>query len=185
MTGGCILKGATNSGPPARPRSPQFPCLDFRASDCSCCPPSSPPHWLSPHAPASRPRPRRRAPPLTPGGEITRIYVEMTSFDFIPEDLEFSVGETVEFDLFSKDIEHDFTVEDLDIHWDVDGGERATEQNGLHVRPRGDLPAHLHRARPRGGRHDRRDRRPLSARAAAQMSRTLGIVLRGRESVSP
>ena len=67
-------------------------------------------------------------PTATPGGAITRIYVEMTSFDFIPEDLEFSVGETVEFDLFSKDIEHDFTVEALDIHWSVDGGERATEQ---------------------------------------------------------
>ena len=67
-------------------------------------------------------------PTVPPGGAITRIYVEMTSFDFIPEDLEFSVGETVEFDLFSKDIEHDFTVEALDIHWSVDGGERATEQ---------------------------------------------------------
>ena len=67
-------------------------------------------------------------PTVPPGGAITQISVEMTSFDFIPENLEFSVGETVEFALFSKDIEHDFTVEDLDIHWDVDGGERATEQ---------------------------------------------------------
>ena len=72
--------------------------------------------------------PTPRPPTATPGGEVTRIEVEMTSFDYIPEDFEFSVGETVEFDLYSRDIEHDFTVEALGIDWDVDGGERETHR---------------------------------------------------------
>ena len=67
-------------------------------------------------------------PTATPGGQVTEIFVEMTSFDFIPEDFEFSVGETVEFELYSRDIEHDFTVEALGIDWDVDGGERETHR---------------------------------------------------------
>ena len=67
-------------------------------------------------------------PTATPGGPVTKIEVEMTSFDFIPEDFEFSVGETVEFELYSRDIEHDFTVEALGIDWDVDGGERETHR---------------------------------------------------------
>ena len=67
-------------------------------------------------------------PTATPGGPVTEIFVEMTSFDFIPEDFEFSVGETVEFELYSRDIEHDFTVEALGIDWDVDGGETETHR---------------------------------------------------------
>jgi len=67
-------------------------------------------------------------PTATPGGPVTKIFVEMTSFDFIPEDFEFSVGETVEFELYSRDIEHDFTVEALNIDWDVDGGETETHR---------------------------------------------------------
>ena len=67
-------------------------------------------------------------PTATPGGPVTRIQVEMTSFDFIPEDFEFSVGETVEFELYSRDIEHDFVVEALGIDWVVKGEERATHR---------------------------------------------------------
>ena len=67
-------------------------------------------------------------PTATPGGTVTKVAVEMTSFDFIPEDFEFSVGETVEFELYSRDIEHDFVVEALGIDWDVKGEERETHR---------------------------------------------------------
>ena len=98
-------------------------------------------------------------PPPLPAARSPEILVEMTSFDFIPEDFEFSVGETVEFELYSRDIEHDFNVEALGIDWDVNGEE--TGDAPLHLQHRGQVPPALHHPRPRSRRHDRRDRRPL------------------------
>ena len=68
------------------------------------------------------------APTATAGGDITQIGVELSSFKFEPGQFEFSVGETVEFDLDATDINHDFTVRDLDIKWVLSRGEQNTER---------------------------------------------------------
>ena len=68
------------------------------------------------------------APTATPGGDVTQIDVELSSFKFEPGQFDFSVGETVEFDLEATDINHDFTVRDLDIKWVLSGGEQKAER---------------------------------------------------------
>ena len=67
-------------------------------------------------------------PTATPGGDVTQIGVELKSFRFTPREFEFSVGETVEFDLVATDINHDFTVRDLDIKWALSRGEQKVER---------------------------------------------------------
>ena len=65
----------------------------------------------------------------TSDGTVQTIDVELTSFKFTPRELRFGVGDTVAFALKSGDINHDFTLRDLDIKWVLNrGGASRTEQ---------------------------------------------------------
>ena len=52
----------------------------------------------------------------------TTVTVELRSFDFVPEEFAFETGDTIAFQLDSKDIEHTFTVKELGIDWFVRAG---------------------------------------------------------------
>jgi len=55
-----------------------------------------------------------------------RIAVSAKSFSFDPEEIIVTAGEKVAIVLTSKDIEHDFTIDDLDAHVVAEAGETAT-----------------------------------------------------------
>ena len=69
------------------------------------------------------------AAPAAPGARD--IEVTATSFSFEPSDIEVDVGEDAAIVLTSKDIPHDFTIDELDLH--VPTGARKTSEGGLHV----------------------------------------------------
>ena len=46
----------------------------------------------------------------------------MRSFSYTPKDLKVKVGEPINLTLKSFDIDHTYTVKDLDIDWQVKGG---------------------------------------------------------------
>ena len=54
--------------------------------------------------------------------------MDLRSFKFVPGEFTFQVGEVVEFQLDSKDIEHTFTVEELGIDWFTRTGGSATKR---------------------------------------------------------
>ena len=65
----------------------------------------------------------------TSDGAVQSFDVALTSFKFTPREFRFAVGDTVEFNLTSQDINHDFTVRDLDIKWVLNrGGGSRTER---------------------------------------------------------
>ncbi len=66
-------------------------------------------------------------PPATPPVGARVVEVELLNFEFRPGELTFRVGETVQFELRSKDIDHTFTVQDLGINWFTRTGGEATE----------------------------------------------------------
>ena len=55
-----------------------------------------------------------------------KIEVSASSFAFDPDEIEVKAGEDVAIVLTSTDILHDFTIDELDAHVDVDAGETAT-----------------------------------------------------------
>jgi plastocyanin len=65
--------------------------------------------------------------------DARRIEVAATSFAFDPEDLEVDTGEDIAVVLTSDDVEHDFTIDELDAHVvagadeSAEGGFTATE----------------------------------------------------------
>ena len=65
-------------------------------------------------------------PTLTGSGKT--VPVELRSFEFVPEEFTFNVADVVEFQLDSKDIEHTFTVEALDIDWFIRAGGSGTKK---------------------------------------------------------
>ena len=50
---------------------------------------------------------------------VRRIAVELRNYDFVPKSFKFPVGEPVEFALTSVDIEHTFTIEELELDWQI------------------------------------------------------------------
>ena len=89
----------------------------------------SPPPPPAATAPATPLPPTPTGPgPVTPG-PVTESTVNLTDaggpgpFSFDPADLTFNAGETVDFTFVSESQFHTFTVEELGIDVDVDGGE--------------------------------------------------------------
>lgn len=54
-----------------------------------------------------------------------KIAVEGNSFSFDPEEITVTAGEAVAIALTSKDIQHDFTIDDLDAHVVAKAGDTA------------------------------------------------------------
>ncbi len=70
------------------------------------------------------------ATPAPPPPGVTAVApVTLKSLKFEPNSFTFKVGDIIEFRLRTADINHDFTVKDLGIHWDVDSpGKPRTER---------------------------------------------------------
>ncbi|MBM4406557.1 MAG: hypothetical protein FJ039_10335 [Chloroflexi bacterium] len=70
------------------------------------------------------------ATPIPPPTGVTAVAaVTLKNFKFEPNNLSFKTGDVIEFRLRTADINHDFTVRDLNIHWDVDSpGKPRTER---------------------------------------------------------
>ncbi len=92
--------------------------------------PPPPPAATAPAAPAP-------TAPAVPGpglgaGPVTEVEVKLNDsggrgpFAFDPVDLSFSVGEAVSFTFVGEAVFHTFTVEDLGIDVDVNGGETVS-----------------------------------------------------------
>ena len=60
-----------------------------------------------------------------------RIEVTATSFEFDPDQITVTAGEDVAIVLFSEDLLHDFTIDELDAHVAADAEE--TNEGGLHA----------------------------------------------------
>ncbi len=73
-------------------------------------------------------------PARAPGPGEQQLNVELTNFKFTPKAFAFTVGDTVEFRLFAKDIIHTFTVKALGIDWSLRGGE-TQDQTFTFTRP--------------------------------------------------
>ena len=68
-------------------------------------------------------------PPPPPTGVTAVAPVTLKSLKFEPNNFTFKVGDVIEFRLRTTDINHDFTVKDLGIHWDVSSpGKPRTER---------------------------------------------------------
>jgi len=67
------------------------------------------------------------ATPTPAEGAPTVTEVSLRNFAFEPSRFNIEAGTTVEFRLKSRDIEHTFTVKDLDVNWFVQSGITATE----------------------------------------------------------
>ena len=65
------------------------------------------------------------------------VAVDASSFEFDPAEITVSVGEDVAIELTSDDIEHDFTVDELDVHVAAEAGETAS--GGLRADEAGEL----------------------------------------------
>ncbi len=63
----------------------------------------------------------------TPTTASDRATIELKNFAFVPSDPRFQAGKAIELDLRSLDIEHTFTVPDLNINWTVGGGRTRKE----------------------------------------------------------
>lgn len=66
---------------------------------------------------------RAESTPVTDGAR--RIEVIATNFDFDPEEIFVTAGEDVAIVLTSRDLLHDFTIDDIEIHVTADRGETA------------------------------------------------------------
>ncbi|MCH7553737.1 MAG: cupredoxin domain-containing protein [Chloroflexi bacterium] len=71
----------------------------------------------------------------TNDGTVQSVDVGLSSFKFTPRELRFAVGDTVEFLLTSQDINHDFTIRDLDIKWVVKRGDASRTERFTFDRP--------------------------------------------------
>jgi len=63
------------------------------------------------------------ASPVASGAR--RIDVDATSFEFMPSEITVTAGEDIAISLTSRDLLHDFTVDELDAHVSADKGETA------------------------------------------------------------
>ena len=90
----------------------------------------------SPPPPPTQPEPTPEdvaidTPTVEPPSSGTRVEVAAKdlggsgAYAFDPDELTFSVGETVEFTITSETEFHTFTVDELEIHADINGGETA------------------------------------------------------------
>jgi nitrite reductase (NO-forming) len=68
-------------------------------------------------------------PEPPPPGVTAVAAVTLKNFKFEPSSFTFKTGDVIEFRLRTSDINHDFTVRDLNIHWDVSSpGRPRTER---------------------------------------------------------
>lgn len=58
-------------------------------------------------------------------GGARRIEVGATSFAFDPDEITVEAGENIAIELTSDDVEHDFTIDELDAHISAPAGETA------------------------------------------------------------
>ena len=70
------------------------------------------------------------------GGART-FAVDASSFEFDPAEITVSVGEDIAIELSSDDIEHDFTIDELDAHVAADAGDTAS--GGLRAEEAGEF----------------------------------------------
>jgi plastocyanin len=68
------------------------------------------------------------APTPTADPSATKVSVQLKNFEFIPKELTFNPGESVEFTLRSLDIDHTFTVTGLPIDWRVGDGKSEVKR---------------------------------------------------------
>jgi plastocyanin len=73
--------------------------------------------------------------PTLTTGDVRQVPVELFAYGFKPKTLTFKVGETVEFVLTSKDIEHTFTVKKLEIDWDLPKRDETESQTFTFSKP--------------------------------------------------
>ena len=92
--------------------------------------PPPPPAANAPAAPSAPAAPANSAQPAATGGDARTVTLQdpggSGSYAFDPNDLKFSVGDTIEFNFKSESEFHTFTVDDLGIDVEVDGGETVT-----------------------------------------------------------
>jgi cytochrome c oxidase subunit 2 len=67
--------------------------------------------------------------PTVPGAR--EIAVSATSFTFTPDEIHLRTGEDVTIVLAAADVEHDFTIDDLDVH--VVAGPGSLGRGGIHA----------------------------------------------------
>ncbi len=63
----------------------------------------------------------------TPTTTSDYATIQLKNFAFVPREPRFQVGKALRLDLKSLDIEHTFTVPDLNINWSVEGGKTRKE----------------------------------------------------------